>query len=149
MFRLPVLDQFGEAFLAGVTGLSKAVAHNKMFCHRAGCIPDSSYKFWRHGIFSRILSICRKAIAIFVVGFVSPPPGYNLSTTTAIADRLETAVKPHWSSVSGPEPEPGGPPKISNFFFVARNSSTFVGATSEQSQRASELIPIISRPVFP
>ena len=145
--RLPVFDQFGEAFLAGVTGLSKAVAHNKMFAIVVvvSLTLVTSLATWH---FLPDLEYLPEGNRNFVAGFVSPPPGYNLSTTTAIADRLETAVKPHWSSVSGPEPEPGGPPKISNFFFVAQNSSTFVGATSEQSQRASELIPIISRPVF-
>ncbi len=145
--RLPGIDQFGKAFLAGVTRLSRAVAYNKMLA--VGLVAFltlvTSLATWQ---FLPDLEYLPEGNRNFVAGIVSPPPGYNLSTTTAIADRLETAVKPHWSSVSGPDPEPGGPPKISNFFFVARNSSTFVGAISEQGQRASELIPIISSPVF-
>ena len=145
--RLPGIDQFGKVFLAGVTRLSRAVAYNKMLA--VGLVVFlsliTSLVTWQ---FLPDLEYLPEGNRNFVAGIVSPPPGYNLSTTIAIADRLETAVKPYWSSVSGPEPEPDGPPKISNFFFVARNSSMFIGANSEQGQRASELIPIISSPVF-
>ena len=47
---------------------------------------------------------------------------------------------------AGPTPRP--PPGIENFFFVATPSLTFVGATSTESERAGELIPVISGPVF-
>ena len=40
------------------------------------------------------------------------------------------------------------PPGIENFFFVATPSRTFVGATSAEPERAGELIPVISGPVF-
>ncbi|MCY4451374.1 MAG: efflux RND transporter permease subunit [Immundisolibacterales bacterium] len=40
------------------------------------------------------------------------------------------------------------PPGIDNFFFVATPSRTFVGATSAEPERAGELIPVISGPVF-
>ena len=51
-----------------------------------------------------------------------------------------------------PHPGAGGPrrppPGIENFFFVATPSRTFVGATSTEPERAGELIPVLSRPVF-
>ena len=53
-----------------------------------------------------------------------------------------------------PRPHPGAggnrhpPPGIENFFFVATPSRTFVGATSTEPERAGELIPILSGPVF-
>ena len=40
------------------------------------------------------------------------------------------------------------PPGIENFFFVATPSRTFVGATSAEPERAGELIPVLSGPVF-
>ena len=40
------------------------------------------------------------------------------------------------------------PPGIEHFFFVATPSRTFVGATSAEPERAGELIPILSGPVF-
>jgi HAE1 family hydrophobic/amphiphilic exporter-1 len=83
-----------------------------------------------------------------VFGIILPPPGYNLDTTTGIAERLETVVKPRWSSETGPESLPGEPPKIDNFFFVATRSRAFVGASSVDATRAGELIPVLQGPIF-
>ena len=54
---------------------------------------------------------------------------------------------------AGSGPGAGGaarrpPPGIENFFFVATPSRTFVGATSTEPERAGELIPVLSGPVF-
>jgi HAE1 family hydrophobic/amphiphilic exporter-1 len=83
-----------------------------------------------------------------VFGIILPPPGYNLATKTEIARSLEEASRPLWSSETGPEPEPEGPPKISNFFFVSALGFIFLGAQSEQPDRAGELIEPLSAPVF-
>jgi HAE1 family hydrophobic/amphiphilic exporter-1 len=83
-----------------------------------------------------------------VFGIIIPPPGYNLETMAEIAEQVENATKPLWATVSGAEPEPGGPPKINRFFFVATRATTFVGAAAEQPQRAGELIPVLRTPVF-
>ena len=53
---------------------------------------------------------------------------------------------PRFGSGGGAPRRP--PPKIENFFFVATPSRTFVGATSAEPERAGELIPVISGPVF-
>jgi HAE1 family hydrophobic/amphiphilic exporter-1 len=53
-----------------------------------------------------------------------------------------------WATETGPESESGKPPKIKNFFFVARSSTTFVGASSIDPTRVAELIPVIRKPVF-
>ena len=83
-----------------------------------------------------------------IIGYILPPPGYNLDTTTKIARDLEDAVKPHWASETGPESEAGKPPKMLNFFFVALRSLTIVGASSIEPDRVGELIPVIRNPVF-
>ena len=83
-----------------------------------------------------------------VFGIVLPPPGYNLDTSTEIAARVEESVRPLWSQETGPEPEPGGPPKIENFFFVSFNEQAFIAATAEQPERVAELIPLLQGPVF-
>jgi len=83
-----------------------------------------------------------------VFGFILPPPGYNLDTTTKTAEEIEGAVRHLWSSVTGPESKPGEPPKIQDFFFVARPTSTIVGARAVESDRVAELIPVLREPVF-
>ena len=83
-----------------------------------------------------------------VFGVVLPPPGYNLATTTGIARSVEDAVRPLWQSETGPDAEPGGPPKMERFFFVTFRDQAFVGAVAVESDRAGELIEPIRRPVF-
>lgn len=83
-----------------------------------------------------------------VFGIMLPPPGYNLDTMTEIATRIEDQVRPLWASETGPESEPGQPPKIKNYFFVALNSRTFFGASAVEGNRVGELIPVLSRSLF-
>ena len=83
-----------------------------------------------------------------IFGYIQPPPGYNLETTTGIARNLEEEVRPLWASETGPESAPGEPPKIGNFFFVAFRGFTFVGAMSMEPSRIGELIPVLSAPIF-
>jgi HAE1 family hydrophobic/amphiphilic exporter-1 len=83
-----------------------------------------------------------------VFGIIIPPPGYNLATMSGIAEQVEDATRPLWAIESGPESVPGGPPKIERFFFVATRATTFIGATSQEPQRAGELIPVLRDPVF-
>lgn len=67
---------------------------------------------------------------------------------TAMAKRIETALKPHWVNGAEKEPEEGGPPKIKRFFFVATRASTFLGAIAQDPSRTAELKPILSAPIF-
>ncbi|MGF1526233.1 MAG: efflux RND transporter permease subunit, partial [Candidatus Competibacterales bacterium] len=83
-----------------------------------------------------------------VFGIILPPPGYNLDTTTDIAQTLEGSIRHHWASETGPQSAPGEPPKIKHFFFVATPARTFVGAASMEPTRAGELIPVLQGPVF-
>ena len=84
-----------------------------------------------------------------IFGVMLPPPGYNLETLTEIAERVEIPVRPLWASETGPEAEPGQPPKIKNYFFVAiRDGRTFFGASAMQETRVRELIPVLTRSLF-
>ena len=82
-----------------------------------------------------------------VFGVLIPPPGYNLATTQTIAERIEGAARPLWE-VAPEEETAEGIPAISHFFFVARSGTSFVGAAAVNGQRAAELIPVLSKPIF-
>ena len=82
-----------------------------------------------------------------VFGVILPPPGYNLETTETIAERIERTARPMWEGAPAPELE-DGTPVIENFFFVAIPGNSFVGATAMDGSRASDLIPILSQPIF-
>jgi HAE1 family hydrophobic/amphiphilic exporter-1 len=82
-----------------------------------------------------------------VFGLIIPPPGYNLETTQTIAQRIEGVARPLWEGAPEMQME-DGTPTIENFFFVATPGNSFVGAGAMDSQRAAELIPVLSRPIF-
>jgi HAE1 family hydrophobic/amphiphilic exporter-1 len=79
-------------------------------------------------------------------GSVRPPPGYNLTTTKSIAERIENAVRPLW----GPgDSARGAPPRIDNFSFRAyENGYIEVSATAVDPTRVAELIPLMQAPIF-
>ncbi|MEM9146901.1 MAG: efflux RND transporter permease subunit [Pseudomonadota bacterium] len=80
-----------------------------------------------------------------VFGVILPPPGYNLATTTEIAERIEGVARPLWEITDdGTTEQPG----IRHFFFVAVRGTTFLGGAAQQPDRVAELIPILSGPIF-
>lgn len=83
-----------------------------------------------------------------VFGLIIPPPGYNLQTTETIAQRIENVARPLWEQEDGVTETEDGIPTIENFFFVATPGNSFVGAGAVDGQRAAELIPVLSRPIF-
>ncbi len=104
-----------------------------------------------------------------VIALSLPPPGYNLDTVTGIARSVEADLESYLATGEGvvrgrTRKPPGlpervmatlglgeenaasrGPPQISRFFFVARNTLTIVGAAAVDPTRAGELIPIIQK----
>jgi HAE1 family hydrophobic/amphiphilic exporter-1 len=82
-----------------------------------------------------------------VFGLIIPPPGYNLDTTQTIAQRIEAVAQPLWEAAPDTETAEGIP-TIENFFFVATPGNSFVGAAAVDGRRASELIPVLSQPIF-
>ena len=145
--RLPVVDGFARAFLAGVLGFTRRVVGNRalaLLVVAAVSVAAISVTW----IFRPDLEYLPNGNRNFIFGFVLPPPGYNLATSTQIGQNLEDAVRPLWASESGPESEPGGPPKIQHFFFVSFQANSFIGASAIEERRAGELIPVLSSPIF-
>lgn len=145
--RLPGIDGLASLFVRLIVGFTRWVVRGRL---RALTV---------------VVVICGGSLAIawtmlpkldylpegnrnLIFGIVLPPPGYNLETTSAIAQRVENAVKPLWASETGPESEPGQPPKMERFFFVTLRTQAFVGAVSMDPTRVDELIDPLRFPVF-
>jgi HAE1 family hydrophobic/amphiphilic exporter-1 len=145
--RLPVIDPAAALFVRGVMGfVRRIVAYRSMALLTVSTVTVAAALLAY--FFLPKLEYLPEGNRNLVFGIIVPPPGYNLQTTTDIAQQIEGAVKPIWSKVSGPEAEPGQPPKIKNFFFVATRATTFVGASAVEPSRAGELIGPMSRPIF-
>ena len=145
--KLPILDPFAKKFVGGLLAYTDMVTQSKLKALSVVsiiCVVALAFSW----AFLPKMEYLPEGNRNLVVGVLLPPPGYNLDTTTSIANRVENSVKHLWANVTGPESEEGQPPKINNFFFVARNTTTFVGAAAVDSSRASELIPVLREPVF-
>ncbi len=145
--RLPLIDDFAAWFTRMIVGFSRICVNSRMVSIIVILVICGSAAV-ATALFLPKLEYLPEGNRNLVIGALMPPPGYNLKTATEIAKEVEDAVRPLWASETGPESKPGEPPKIENFFFVARPSSTFVGASSVDPERVSELIPVIRKPVF-
>ena len=83
----------------------------------------------------------------FVFGFVQPPSGYNLDTTAAITQRVETEMRPYWwrPELNGDADIEGVSP-LKHFFTIALQGRAFIGGASLDETRAGELIPLMQSP---
>lgn len=83
-----------------------------------------------------------------IIGYIVPPPGYNLDTMEQIARGYEDQVRPLLTEVSGTGPDPEGRPKLNRFFFVTFRGRTILGAAAHDPSRVKELIPVLSKAAF-
>lgn len=145
--RLPGFDHFAKFFMAGLMGLTRAVVRVKKLAVFV-VVLVTSVSAWGTWYYMPSLEYLPDGNTNFVFGFIQLPPGYNLETTKAVAERVEAATRPHWASETGPESAPGEPPKMGSFFFVTFRARAIMGASSVDPARAKELIPLIRNPVF-
>jgi HAE1 family hydrophobic/amphiphilic exporter-1 len=145
--RIPVIDPAAEAVVRGIMGVQRTLVKSRLASAAtvAAVTVAAGAAVW---LLLPKLEYLPEGNRNLVLGVIIPPPGYNLDTTFDIAREIEDEVRHLWVSETGPEAEPGGPPKISRFFFVATRAQTFVGAAAQQEQRVGELIPVLRDPVF-
>ncbi|MDH5189499.1 MAG: efflux RND transporter permease subunit, partial [Rhodospirillaceae bacterium] len=145
--RLQSLDAWAGKFTNTIVSFTHRIAHDKKLALRVvvGITVSAAVVTWT---LLPKLEYLPEGNRNLIIGAILPPPGYNLQTTISIAEEVEAEVKKYWASETGPDEAADGTPKIDNFFFVARPTSTFVGASAIDPDRAAELIPIIRKPVF-
>ncbi|MBL4721583.1 MAG: efflux RND transporter permease subunit [Alphaproteobacteria bacterium] len=144
---LPGIDGFGRMFVSSATKFATAVVKNKGLALSIAVVMTITTVALTWAFLPK-LEYLPKGNRNLIIGYIVPPPGYNLKTTAAIAHTLEDAMRPHWASETGPESKVGEPPKMKHFFFVTFRDLTIVGASAIDAMRAGELIPLMSRPIF-
>ncbi|MGI9386152.1 MAG: efflux RND transporter permease subunit, partial [Methyloligellaceae bacterium] len=141
------IDHLARGFVSFVLGFTRIIARSRLAALAVVLMTSvgASAAAWQ---FLPKLEYLPDGNRNLMFGLVIPPPGYNLQTTTEIAERIEDEIKPLWKDVSGPEEEAGKPPKIDRFFFVATRARTFLGAAAVNPERAAELKEVLRKPVF-
>ncbi len=145
--RIPVLDDFARLFVEKTLEFTRRVTKSRKLAVTvvggicAACVMVTMVLLPK-------LEYLPSGNRNLIFGHILPPPGYNLETTTRIAGDFEAKILPLLAEVSGPESEPGGPPKIQRFFFVASRGRTFLGAAAQDPTRVKELIPFLKQAVY-
>lgn len=81
-----------------------------------------------------------------VIGFLLPPPGYNLDQLKEMGEQIERELQPFWDvDPDSPEAAQLEFPIIGDFFYVARNRQVFLGLRAHEPLRAGELVPLVQR----
>ena len=144
--HLPIIDWLAGLFVRGVLASIRGIIASRVVALAVVAVICGSAALATYTFMPR-LDYLPDGNRNFVFSRVQPPPGYNLQTTFELAERIEAATKPLWVSEATGEPEPGGPPQIQNFFFVALRNIMFVGASSTEIDRAGELVPVLRKAV--
>ncbi|MEM6679135.1 MAG: efflux RND transporter permease subunit, partial [Pseudomonadota bacterium] len=141
---VPIIDHFGRLF----GWIIKVYARLTVRFRLVGLLAVSgitAVAIWGAITYLPKLEYLPEGNRNLVFGVILPPPGYNLGTTTEIAERIEGVARPLWEQGdAGAE----APPGIRHFFFVALRGTTFLGGAASDPKRVTELIPILSGPIF-
>jgi len=145
--RLPLIDLLARSFARLIIGFTRLIVASRFAAMMVvGIITiAAAYATWQY---LPKLEYLPEGNRNLVFGVILPPPGYNLDTTTRIAENMEQSIKHLWARETGPTSAPGEPPKIDNFFFVATRSTTFIGANAVDPTQGSGLIQPLQGPIF-
>jgi HAE1 family hydrophobic/amphiphilic exporter-1 len=149
--RIPILDPMARSFTNFMCALAARSMRSRIFALCTVVLVVGSTSLASLLLLPK-MEYLPEGNRNMVFGRILPPPGYNLDTTTHIADNIETAVRPYWAVQ---DPKTGAAilpdhdtPAIDNFFFVALRNFAFIGATAANPEKAADLIPIIRTPMF-
>jgi len=145
--RLPIIDTFARGFVRAIIGFTRMVTQNRALAGTVVATICSAGAFVTWALLPK-LDYLPDGNQNLIFGVMVPPPGYNLETTGDIAGEFEAAIRPYFAEETGEQSEPGGPPKIKRFFFVASRGRTFLGAAAVEPDRVGELIPILRDAAF-
>jgi HAE1 family hydrophobic/amphiphilic exporter-1 len=142
--RIPIIDPLASGFVAMIMAFTGAVSRRRSLAVGvvAGVVMISGLVTY---LMLPKLDYLPDGNRNLIIGFVLPPPGYNLDTMETIASKVEGATEALWDPErSRPEIE-DGTPTIERFFFVAFRANTIAGAVSVDPNRVEELIPVLQK----
>ena len=145
--RIPILDHGARLFMAAVTAYARHIVTRRSLAVVTVVVVCgiTGFATWKY---LPQLEYLPEGNRNLVIAITQPPPGYNLATSTRIAEKAEAVVRKHWASETGPESAPGAPPKMDRFWFIARGAANFVAASAVDPTRAGELIPVLRKAAF-
>jgi len=146
--RIPLIDPLAERFSAAIVGYVRLVLRRKSVALGSVAVIAGSAIGLTLALLPK-LDYLPDGNRNLIIGYMFPPPGYNLDTITEIAGRVEQGTRPMWATDGeAGSSGPGEPPEIKDFYFVALPTITLIISRSADPARVKELIPVMQRPVF-
>ena len=143
---LPGFDQFGRAFTAFWVWFSRLVVQRKPVAVGVILVVTGAAVVFSASVLPKV-DYLPTGNRNFVFGFIQPPSGYNLRTTETITNRIETGTRAYWAGEDqGNVLEVDGVPLLKHYFSIALQGRAFVGGTTVDESRASEIIPLLQNP---
>ena len=147
--RIWLLDDLAGLFVRAATGFVRLVVRSRTIAFVIAASVTIGAGYFSYLLLPK-LEYLPEGNRNLLFGIIIPPPGYNLETTTGIAEDIEKEISHLWVTNADPNVPRAedAPPLIERFFFVATRSRTFLGAVSSEPERVAELKPVLSEPVF-
>ncbi len=145
--KLPAVDHAAQRFTESIAAYTAAALRSKKRAAGSAALLTAAALLGAWLLLPK-LEYLPEGNRNLLFGIVIPPPGYNLQTTTGIAQRIEDETRHLWARDADDVAAADQPPKIERFFYVATRARTFLGAVAVTPQRVAELKPILSGPVF-
>jgi len=135
-------DSLGNAFVSTVVALDRALLHNRfvMLIISVGFVATTFMLTWL--MFPKV-EYLPNGNRNLMIGFVIPPPAYNLQQMTEMSQRVETKLEKYWNvdrlEAEAQIREGAAIPPIDNFFFVTMGPAIFMGMSSYDPLQAANL----------
>jgi len=143
---LPGFDQFGRSFMAFWVWFSRLVVRRKSVAVGVILVVTGAAVIFSASVLPKV-DYLPTGNRNFVFGFIQPPSGYNLKTTETITNRIENGTRAYWAGEDqGNVFEVDGVPLLKHYFSIALQGRAFVGGTTVDESRASEIIPLLQNP---
>lgn len=137
------LNAFGASFSALVIGINRWALRSTprriaVVLSMVGISAGLTWLFWPK------VEYLPAGNRNLVLGFVLPPPGYNLDELMAMGRQVEENLRPYWDvDTTSPAADQLDYPAIADFFFVARGRMVFIGLRALDPERAGELVRLL------
>jgi HAE1 family hydrophobic/amphiphilic exporter-1 len=139
------LDWLGRGFLAGVVGIN-AFLQRSVLLRLATVAAMTAASIYGSYLFLPKVEYLPTGNRNLVIGFLIPPPGYNIPQLLEMGERISERLRPYWDI------DPKDPaiaqldyPAIADFFFVARGRQVFMGLRAVQASEAGKLVDLVRK----
>ncbi|MDE0811642.1 MAG: efflux RND transporter permease subunit, partial [Alphaproteobacteria bacterium] len=142
--RLPMIDPFARGFVNMVLAFTQAVSRRRTLAVGVVALITLISGLVTYKLLPK-LDYLPDGNRNLIIGYVLPPPGYNLDTMTTIASKVEGATEALWDPEKTRTEIEDGTPTIERFFFVAFRANTIAGAVAVDPKRIDDLIPVLQK----